>query len=98
MVAYLFACHLAPEVPVAAVGYITFYHLFFKGQDVFTCVNAIKVSSADSNFIVINGKHTRDNWKAFMQKQRMDQLGAALRALGLTAPVAGSLMPRSDGV
>ena len=81
----------------AAVGYITFYHLFFKGQDVFTCVNAMQVASADSNFVVINGRHTRDSWKTFMQKQRMDQLGAALRALRLNSPIAGSLAQRDDG-
>ena len=51
----------------AAVAYITFYHLFFKGVPVVTCVNAMCVASADTNFVLHSGRDTKDDWLAYMQ-------------------------------
>ena len=34
----------------AAIAYITFYHLFFKGKHVSECVSAMKIASGDGNF------------------------------------------------
>ncbi|MEH2197993.1 hypothetical protein [Nostoc sp.] len=34
----------------AAIAYITFYHLFFKGKHISECVEAMKIASGDDNF------------------------------------------------
>lgn len=43
----------------AAVAFITFYHLLFKGMELEKCVTAMKHASGDDNFIVLSGKRLR---------------------------------------
>ncbi|MFW6195507.1 MAG: hypothetical protein ACOC5M_03185 [Chloroflexota bacterium] len=62
----------------AAVGYITFYHLFFKGVPLRRCVDAMKVASADQNFMAHLGHETRQNWAAFVQ-QHVPSLDQAIQ-------------------
>lgn len=77
----------------AAVAYITFYHLLFKGKDVASCVEAMKVASGDSNFVVFSGQHAKESWINFQRQQRAQTIGSALQNLGLGAPVPGSAAP-----
>jgi hypothetical protein len=77
----------------AAIAYITFYHLFFKDQDVASCVEAMRVASGDPNFVIFDGAHTRESWLAFQRQQRTQAIVAALQGLNLNAPAAGSSPP-----
>lgn len=68
----------------AAVAYITFYHLFFKGLPVETCVQSMKVASCDHNFMLHQGKSTKAGWITFLS-QRPNQLSSAIeQAVGQT--------------
>jgi hypothetical protein len=85
----------------AAVGYITFYHRFFRGATVEESVQAMKAASGDSAFLVFAGVHIKEGWKAFQQQQFLQQqqrLTNLINALGIqtaNAPAAGSLSPQS---
>lgn len=63
----------------AAVAYVTFYHLFFKGFSVVECVERMKSASNDSNFIVLSGHQVKANWVDYMAAIRREELAAALR-------------------
>lgn len=65
----------SPSWPDAAVAYITFYHLFFKGFEVNSCVQAMVASSGDSNFMWYSGQRTRTQWEGFMQTRLQSFLG-----------------------
>lgn len=66
----------------AAVAYITFYHLFFKGQSAEQCVEAMKHASGDHNFMLWSGHKVKADWGALMSQSRRNQLAEALRAGG----------------
>lgn len=68
----------SPSWADAAVGYITFYHLFFKGVPLQMCVDSMKVASGDQNFTAHLGHETRQNWAAFVQ-QHVPSLDQAIR-------------------
>jgi hypothetical protein len=55
----------------AAVAYITFYHLFFKGLTVQECVEKMKVSSGDSNFMVFEGAYIKEDWASFSKAKNL---------------------------
>ena len=55
----------------AAVAYVSFYHLFFKGISIFDCVEAMKRASYDHNFNVFSGRNIRNNWISFMAQQNI---------------------------
>jgi hypothetical protein len=63
----------------AAVGYVTFYHLFFKGTGVAQCVPAMRVASGDPNFLLVSGPEAKANWLAFVQKQTPAQFSQNLQ-------------------
>lgn len=63
----------------AAVGYVTFYHLFFKGVGVEKGVEAMRVASGDSNFIVMSGPSSKASWISYMRTQPTAQLGHNLQ-------------------
>lgn len=46
----------------AAVAYITFYHLLFKGIDLDSCITGMRTASGDNNFYYIYGNQARQNW------------------------------------
>lgn len=47
----------------AAVAYISFYHLFFKGFDLLDCVQSMRLASADHNFVYHIGAKTKQKWQ-----------------------------------
>jgi hypothetical protein len=51
----------------AAIAYISFYHLFFKGFDIKTCVESMKLASGDRNFVLHLGVDTKAGWDAFVR-------------------------------
>jgi len=57
----------------AAVAYITFYHLFFKGIPVEQCVERMRSASGDDNFMVFSGQSVKANWASFMENLRLVQ-------------------------
>ena len=63
----------------AAVAYITFYHLLFKGFPIDICVESMKVASGDHNFIWHSGQDTRAAWLTYIRNklpglgQRIDE-------------------------
>jgi hypothetical protein len=57
------------EYSDAAVAYITFYHLLFKGIDIGHCVESMKVASGDENFVLINGLEIKTSYMEYIEKQ-----------------------------
>lgn len=55
----------------AAVAYITFYHLFFKGIGVEQAVEAMKIASGDRNFMVFNGDFVKKDWSGFIKEKKV---------------------------
>lgn len=70
----------------AAVAYIAFFHLFFKGRTVEACVEGMRSASGNPTFLVISGKRTRDNWIA---NNRKKNFRSALEKLGRLAEGGG---------
>jgi len=63
----------------AAVAYITFYHLFFKGNPVEQCVEGMRIASGDENFMTFSGHSLKKNWASLMEKSRHDALIQAVQ-------------------
>jgi hypothetical protein len=57
----------------AAVAYITFYHLFFKGIALERCVETMKEASGDGNFEWRSGKDAKAIYLTFIQ-QELDRM------------------------
>jgi hypothetical protein len=76
----------------AAVGYVTFYHLFFKGIPLNKCVEAMRAASGDQRFMVFHGAELKKNWADWAKSDAYrNALVAALRnrpGQGLLSPVA----------
>ncbi|NEP10906.1 MAG: hypothetical protein F6K14_11960 [Symploca sp. SIO2C1] len=66
----------------AAVAYVTFYHLLFKGIPVETCVERMKSASNDHNFVVWLGHQVKAVWTEHMRNLRREQLSQRLRTAG----------------
>lgn len=66
----------------AAVAYVTFYHLLFKGIPVEECVDRMKLASNDNNFGVWSGHEIKADWTERMKKMDRKQLLKRLRATG----------------
>lgn len=62
----------------AAVAYITFYHLFFKGLPLDVCVDSMRVASGDYNFDFRLGKNAKAIYVDLLQKE-MDRLIGEIR-------------------
>ena len=63
----------------AAVAYVTFYHQFFKETSIEDCVKKMCIASGDSIFKVYLGHSINKNWKDLMNKNRQENIIAALR-------------------
>ncbi len=61
------------------MGYVSFYHLFFKGVGVDKGVEAMRVASGDSNFVVMSGPSAKASWISYMRTQSTEQLGRNLQ-------------------
>jgi hypothetical protein len=72
----------------AAVAYVTFYHLFFKGRSVPDCVDAMKVASGDARFLATLGADTRRHWIEYTRN---------LQPLGLLGMVNASSSTAGSG-
>ena len=68
----------SPSWADAAVAYISFYHLFFKGYPLETCVETMKAASADHNFIAHSGHEMKQNWLLHLQNQ-LTHLGSEIQ-------------------
>lgn len=68
----------SPTWADAAIAYISFYHLFFKGFPLDTCVESMKVASGDHNFVRYLGTATKAGWQTFVASHQQ-QLAAGLR-------------------
>ena len=66
----------------AAVAYVTFYHLFFKGIPVEECVERMKLASNDDNFGVWSGHEVKAVWTEYMKRLRTEQLLQRLQKAG----------------
>ena len=64
----------------AAVGYVTFYHLFFKGAPLKKCVDAMRTASGDSGFMSFQGRHVKKDWANWKKSaEYRESLVAAIR-------------------
>jgi len=68
----------SPSWADAAVAYISFYHLFFKGLDLHNCVESMKLASADHNFVYHIGVKTKQNWQNFLRENSEEQIQNAV--------------------
>ena len=62
----------------AAVAYISFYHLFFKGFDLHKCVDSMKLASADHNFVYHIGAQTKQGWQDFLRARSEEKIQNAV--------------------
>lgn len=66
----------------AAVAYVTFYHLLFKGIAIDECVKRMKLASNDNNFAVWSGHEVKAVWTEHMKRLRREQLLQHLPTVG----------------
>jgi hypothetical protein len=63
----------------SAVGFITFYHLFFKGKDVRACVDAMNVCSGAAHaFMLAEGQQIRAGWQSFVERSQSVEMPTAI--------------------
>lgn len=74
--------------PDAAVAYVTFYHLFFKGSPVTACVDAMKIASGDNRFLISIGADARRGWAEYVQRLQAPSLSSLLNTNLSQAPAA----------
>ncbi len=65
----------------AAVAYITFYHLFFKGMNAIDCVSAMKIASNDKNFSIFEGAEVKKDWGKYIRQHVKNDLTGGLFSL-----------------
>lgn len=63
----------------AAVGFVTFYHQFFRTADVAASVEAMKVASGSRTFFVENGHVTKARWIASMNEKQSEPNSFSIR-------------------
>ncbi len=63
----------------SAVGYITFYHQFFKGRSVSDCLEIMRIASGDSNFMVWSGQYLKEDWARYISQYGTTQLNNAFQ-------------------
>lgn len=63
----------------AAVAYITFYHLFFKGVAIDECVSRMRLASNDQRFMHFVGADIRAGWATFQQQNAARRMAELLR-------------------
>ena len=54
----------------AAIAYSSFYHLLFKGLDIATCVNSMRIASGDHFFVLHDGAKVKAGWQVYLQQQQ----------------------------
>ncbi|MBD2741555.1 hypothetical protein [Coleofasciculus sp. FACHB-1120] len=63
----------------AAVAYVTFYHLLFKGMSIEQCVERMILASGNDKFDVWSGHDLKASWIQYMAKARKEQAAESLR-------------------
>ncbi len=64
----------------AAVAYVTFYHLLFKGESLEKAVDGMRAASGDPCFMFFQGEQVKKNWTDFTKSQQYrDALITAIR-------------------
>jgi hypothetical protein len=69
----------------AAVAYVTFYHLFFKGIPVAQCVERMKWASNDDRFEWWSGHEVKASWTEYTAKFRQKTDSELIRRAGQIA-------------
>jgi hypothetical protein len=69
----------------AAVAYVTFYHLFFKGILVEQCVERMKWASNDNRFDCWSGHEVKANWTEYTARFRQKRDSELIRRAGQVA-------------
>jgi hypothetical protein len=57
----------------AAVAYVTFYHLLFKGISVDECVKKMKLASNNNDFGVWWGSEIKETWQRIIERVRQNK-------------------------
>lgn len=65
----------------AVVGYIVFYHSFFKNVLIGECVDRMKLASGDANFCWHHGPSVKNDWVLFTQLSKSQEILAGLQAV-----------------
>jgi hypothetical protein len=60
--------------PDAAVAYVTFYHLLFKGISIDECVEKMKLASHNNDFGVWRGSEIKDTWQRIIEIVRQNKI------------------------
>lgn len=77
----------------AAVGYISFYHLLFRGLPVEACVSSMKVASGNHEFDCIYGGQVKNEWQQVVRsisagmEQRLERAAQTTDAQGSIEPI-----------
>lgn len=58
----------------AAVAYITFYHLLFKGISIDDCVDKMKLASHNNDFGVRRGSEIKETWQRIIERVRQNKI------------------------
>lgn len=75
----------------AAVGYITFYHQFFKGTPIDRCVRVMGEASGDQNFLHLPGHALKQSWITTMAGTTATSIADAITS-SEQEPVVGGLL------
>jgi hypothetical protein len=57
----------------AAVAYVTFYHLLFKGISIDECVEKMKLASHNNDFGVWRGSEIKETWQRIIERVRQNK-------------------------
>jgi hypothetical protein len=75
----------------AAIAYITFYHQFFKETPLDKCVDLMRSSSGDSNFLQFSGHGLKQSWINTMARTNAGSIETALNGQSSTRSGGGLL-------
>ena len=81
----------SPTWADAAIAYMSFYHLFFKGFNIQLCVDSMKVASGDHNFLHLLGAEMKASWNSFIQ-QHQQQIASAVPQAATETESKGRLL------
>lgn len=88
--------------PDAAVGFASFYHLFFKEVPISDCVKGMNTASGTGAFSVFSGQYLRDGWMEALSRANSpqpetrtlaDMAGSVPGPSGRTVPTVGTIDP-----
>lgn len=78
----------SPTWADAAIAYVSFYHLFFKGVKINICVESMNIASGDHNFMLNIGAETKAGWESFIQQRSQEIASSVVQAADETSQKA----------